>query len=157
MLSCRWFLSHHPTKSSTSSLYSSSLSSVMQQTRESSENFWSSRVEAEVRSLEVEPKWWQDSCLWSSSVAHQHIWQAALQPDILRPFSEVVCDPCHKVLVHLHHRELLSQLGAEGCRMHLRSRRTLSSWCSVAFAGACMLCESGRWWHRWHCQGPEVL
>ena len=36
---------------------------------------------------------------------------AALQPDILWPVCEVVCYPCHQVLLHLQNQELLSKAG----------------------------------------------
>ena len=74
MLSCRWFLSHHPTNILI--------------------GLWNVEGEQERR---------QYSSLSLTGTACHHVWLAAVQPDILRPVREVVCYPC-QVQVHLHHQ-----------------------------------------------------
>ena len=69
------------------------------------------RVEAEAGGIEGEQERQQYWFLACSSAACHHIWQAALQPDIMWPVCEVLFNPYHQVLVHLHHQELLSQVG----------------------------------------------
>ena len=116
MMSWRWLLPHYPTNFSISSLYSLSLLIVW----DTSNNGGVVRellqvaclgVISEVRGVEGEQKRWKNS----ASVACHHIWQAVSQPDILWPVCEVVYNPCHQVLLDLHHWELLSQPGWLDC------------------------------------------
>lgn len=114
-------------------LYSSPSLSVIQQTlEESSENFcrWHTRGEAEVR-CRGWTKTWQYCSLGYASVACHHVWQAALQSDILRPVSKVVCNPGHKVLIAC----FTERFSARQRWKHRRSRRTWYSEYFVASPG----------------------